>query len=96
MKADREIIVRPIITEKVSSLQESENKFGFIVNKEANKIEIRRAVEERFEVKVKKVATMNMNGKMKTMGRFSGRRANWKKAIVTLQEGFNIDFFEGK
>jgi len=96
VKADREIIVRPIITEKVSSLQESENKFGFIVNKEANKIEIRRAVEERFEVKVKKVATMNMNGKMKTMGRFSGRRANWKKAIVTLQEGFNIDFFEGK
>lgn len=96
MKANREIIVRPIITEKISMLQEMENKVAFVVAKDANKIEIRKAIEERFDVKVKKVATMNMSGKMKRMGRFQGRRASWKKAIVTLQDGFSIDFFEGK
>ena len=96
MKANREIIIRPIITEKISALQESENKVAFVVDRDSNKIEIRKAVEERFDVKVKKVATMNMSGKMKRMGRFQGRRANWKKAMITLQDGFSIDFFEGK
>lgn len=96
MKANREIIIRPIITEKISALQESENKVAFVVDRDSNKIEIRKAIEERFDVKVKKVATMNMSGKMKRMGRYQGRRANWKKAIITLQDGFNIDFFEGK
>ncbi|OVE79017.1 50S ribosomal protein L23 [bacterium I07] len=96
MKANRDIIVRPIVTEKITALQESENKVAFLVDKQANKIEIRKAVEERFSVKVKKVATMNYKGKMKKMGRFEGRRANTKKAVVTLMEGFNIDFFEGK
>ncbi len=95
MKANREIIIRPIITEKISALQEAENKVAFVVDRQSNKIEIRKAVEERFDVKVQKVATMNMIGKMKRMGRFQGRRANWKKAIVTLQDGFSIDFFEG-
>lgn len=95
MKSNREIIIRPIITEKISGLQETENKVAFMVAKDANKIEIRKAVEERFDVKVKKVATLNMLGKIKRQGRFQGRRANWKKAIVTLQEGFTIDFFEG-
>jgi len=92
----REIIIRPLVTEKMSYLQEDENKVGFVVDKAANKIEIRKAVEAKFDVKVKKVATVNMKGKVKRMGRFEGRRAGWKKAIVTLQEGFNIDFFEGK
>ncbi len=96
MKAAREVIVRPYITEKVSMMQETENKVAFVVNKDANKIEIRRAVEQKFDVQVKKVATINLDGKLKRMGRFQGRRANWKKAIVTLREGFKIDFFEGK
>ena len=96
MKANREIIIRPLVTEKISVLQESENKVAFVVDRNANKIEIRKAVEDKFNVKVKKVATVNMNGKLKRMGRFVGKRSNWKKAIVTLHEGFQIDFFEGK
>ena len=92
----REIIIRPLVTEKMSYLQEDENKVAFVVDKMANKIEIRKAVEDKFDVKVKKVATVNMKGKVKRMGRFEGRRSSWKKAIVTLHEGFNIDFFEGK
>ena len=92
----RDIIIRPLVTEKMSYLQEDENKVAFIVDRMANKIEIRKAVEEKFDVKIKKVATVNMKGKVKRMGRFEGRRSGWKKAIVTLREGFNIDFFEGK
>ena len=96
MKQNREIIIRPIVTEKITNMQESENKVAFVVDRSANKIEIRKMVEEQFDVKVKKVATLNMRGKLKRMGRFEGRRAGWKKAIVTLEKGFTIDFFEGK
>ena len=96
MKANRIIIVRPLITEKVSDLQETERKVAFIVNPDANKIEIKLAVEKRFNVKVDKVATANFKGKIKKMGRFEGRRPDFKKAVVTLKEGFKIEFFEGK
>lgn len=96
MKANRNIIVRPLITEKVSELQETERKVAFVVNPDANKIEIKRAVEKRFNVKVEKVATANFMGKVKKMGRFEGRRPGFKKAVVTLREGFKIEFFEGK
>lgn len=96
MKANREIIVRPIVTEKMAVLQEEQNKVSFEVDRSANKIEIRKAIEGRFNVKVKKVATINMKGKLKRMGRFEGRQSQWKKAVVTLREGFKIDFFEGK
>lgn len=96
MKANRKIIVCPLVTEKISNLQEVENKVAFVVDRSANKIEIRKAVEKRFNVKVKKVATINVKGKVKRLGRFEGRRSHWKKAIVTLREGFKIDFFEGK
>jgi large subunit ribosomal protein L23 len=96
VKANREVIIRPLVTEKISVLGETDNKVAFVVHREANKIEIRKAVEDRFNVKVRKVATMNMKGKRKRMGRFEGRRSHWKKAIVTLKEGFKIDFFEGK
>ncbi len=95
MKKDRTILIKPILTEKLSELQEKENKYGFVVDKDANKIEIKRAVEDKFEVKVTKVTTMNMNGKLKRMGRFEGKRADWKKAIVTLEENDKIDFIEG-
>jgi len=95
MKNPRDIIIRPLITEK--SMDDSElNRYTFEVAKNANKIEIKNAVEEIFDVKVEKVATMNMNGKMKRMGRFEGRRKNWKKAIVKLTEDSKaIEFFEG-
>ena len=95
MKNPRDIIIRPIITER--SMDDSAlNKYTFEVAKTANKIEIKEAVEEIFDVKVEKVATMNMNGKLKRMGRFEGRRKNWKKAIVKLTEDSKaIEFFEG-
>lgn len=96
MKQKRNVIIRPLITEKMSVLQEEENKVAFVVDWKANKIEIGKAVEEKFNVKVDKVATMRMEGKLKRMGRYQGKRSHWKKAIVTLTEGFNIDFFEGK
>lgn len=95
MKADRRVIIEPLITEKMSVLQDEENKVAFVVDRTANKIEIQKAVEAKFDVKVKKVATVQMKGKLKRMGRHEGRRSNWKKAIVTLKEGFSIDFFEG-
>ncbi len=96
MKANRNIIIRPLITEKISDLQETERKVAFIVSPDANKIEIKRAVEKRFNVKVEKVGTANFMGKVKKMGRYDGRRPDFKKAVVTLKEGFKIEFFEGK
>ncbi|MEJ2629314.1 MAG: 50S ribosomal protein L23 [bacterium] len=95
MKKNRIKIIEPILTEKLSDLQEKENKYGFVVDKNANKIEIKKAVEDKFEVKVEKVTTMNMKGKLKKLGRFEGKRASWKKAIVTLAENDKIDFIEG-
>ena len=94
MKYDIAVLKRPLITEKVNSLQENNRQYAFVVDKLANKIEIKKAVESRFEVEVLKVNTMNMRGKMKTMGRFRGRKASWKKAVVTLKEGHTIEFFE--
>jgi len=96
VKGERHIIIAPLMTEKMSALQEDQNKVAFVVDRSANKIEIKRAVESRFNVKIDKVSTVNMMGKTKKMGRFEGRRSNWKKAVVTLKEGFKIDFFEGK
>jgi large subunit ribosomal protein L23 len=95
VRSSLEIIRRPLITEKVTRLQEGLNQYAFEVEPNSNKVEIRKAVEERFSVKVKKVRTLNVRGKMKTLGRFSGRRPNWKKAIVTLAKGESIDLFEG-
>jgi len=92
----RTILIKPLVTEKIANLQESQNKVAFVVDSGANKIEIRKAVETKFKVKVKKVATVNLMGKTKRMGKFQGRRPDWKKAVVTLQEGFKIDFVEGK
>lgn len=89
------IIRRPMITERASDLQEKQGKYIFEVLSSANKIDIRRAVEAMFDVDVTKVNTSNMHGKLKRLGRFQGRRSNWKKAVVTLAQGHNIDFFEG-
>jgi len=99
MKKETPILVRPILTEKMLKLQESQAKYAFVVGGEANKIEIKRAIERKFDVTVDSVRTINVKGKSKQMntrrGITRGRRANWKKAIVTLRAGDSIDFFEG-
>ncbi|MBN1464354.1 50S ribosomal protein L23 [candidate division KSB1 bacterium] len=97
MKSQREILVRPILTEKMLKMQETTRKYGFVVNIDANKIEIKDAVEKKFDVSVTGVATMKVKGKAKQSntrrGLTRGKRADWKKAIVTLREGDSIDFF---
>lgn len=88
------IIKRPLVTEKTTSLME-ENKYCFVVDPRANKHQIKQAVEEIFKVKVVAVNTSNVLGKIKRQGRYSGRRPSWKRAIVTLESGNRIEFFEG-
>jgi large subunit ribosomal protein L23 len=90
------VLKKPLVTEKVSALNEK-GKYGFIVDGDANKVEIKKAVEKQYGVNVEKVNTMNVMGKMKTRytkaGVLSGRKVNYKKAIVTLAEGEVIDFY---
>jgi large subunit ribosomal protein L23 len=90
------ILKRPLVTEKVSALNEK-GKYGFIVDVEANKVEIKQAVEKQYGVNVEKVNTIKVMGKLKTRytkaGVLAGRRPNYKKAIVTLAEGEVIDFY---
>ena len=93
MMLPEKIIVRPLLTEKGTSMGEDNNKILFEVAKTANKIEIRQAVEKIYGVKVASVHTQVVRGKIKRMGRNEGKRPNWKKAIVTLAEGSSIDFF---
>ena len=89
----REIIIRPLITEKSTTLM-AEGKYVFEVAKAANKIEIAKAVSEIFKVKVADVNTINVEGKKKRMGRFVGKRSDFKKAVVKLAAGETIEFFE--
>ena len=90
-----EIIKGPLITEKATIQKEQNNQLSFEVDRRANRVEIRHAVERIFNVRVVKVRTMQMKGKVKRMGRSLGKRRDWKKAVVTLAEGHNIEFFEG-
>jgi len=90
-----QVLIKPLITEKGNFLQESQNQIMFAVHPDANKIEIRQAVEQLFDTKVLKVNVTNMRGKVKRIGRWAGKRPNWKKAIVTLAEGETVEFFEG-
>ncbi len=89
------VIRKPIVTEKSSLQKEESNKVTFEVDKRANKIEIKQAVQGLFNVKVLDVSVMNCQGKSKRLGRFVGRKSDWKKAIVTLRQGDKIEFFEG-
>lgn len=91
----QDVIRRPLITEKSTELRDDRNIIAFEVAREANKIEIRRAVEMRFDVKVADVRIANMHGKVRRQGRFIGRRPDWKKAYVRLQGDQTIEFFEG-
>ena len=96
MQSIYHVIKRPIISEKSTALAELGNRYAFEVATEANKQEIRDAVQRLFNVKVREVRTMVMHGKVKRAGRFETKRSNWKKAIVTLGEGQKIDFFQTK
>ena len=89
------LIRRPLITEKATRLKETTNTVCFEVDRAANKIEIRRAVEKLFGVKVVDVRVANRQGKWKRMGRFVGQRKDWKKAYVRLAPDQKIEFFEG-
>ena len=91
----QKLIRRPLITEKATKLKESTNTICFEVDRSANKIEIRRAVEKLFGVKVVDVRVANRQGKWKRMGRFLGQRKDWKKAYVRLAPDQKIEFFEG-
>ena len=94
MNSAYEVIIRPVVSERSFDLM-SNNKYTFEVHKDANKIQIRQAVEQIFKVKVLSVNTINVKGKPKRMGAFVGKTRSWKKAIVALPEGQRIEFFEG-
>src|SRR3954463_1826752 len=94
MRRIYDVIKRPIISEKSTALAEVANRYAFEVATEANKPEIRDAVQRLFNVKVREVRTMVMHGKVKRVGRFETKKPNWKKALVTLAEGQKIDFFQ--
>lgn len=95
MKIIYDVIKKPLFTEKGMDMKERENKLLVQVNSEANKHEIKEAMEEIFKVKVEKVATVNIKGKLKRHGKYLGRRSDKKKAIVTLKQGEKLDFIEG-
>lgn len=89
------VIKKPLFTEKGSTLKEAENKLLIEVSSDANKIEIKKAIEEIFKVKVEKVATIKTHGKWKRHGKSLGKRSDRKKALITLKKGEKLDFIEG-
>ena len=95
MRNLHDVIVRPLVTEKSTAQLERTGSYSFMVAKDANKVEIARAIEHLFNVKVRDVRTMQYRGKERRLGKFVGRRAGWKKAVVKLREGDSIEIFEG-
>ena len=89
------LLKHPHLTEKSVRQKERQNKVTFLVAPDANKVEIKQTVEKMFKVTVLDVHTVSGKGKLKRLGRHSGRRADWKKAIITLKEGDKIEYFEG-
>jgi len=94
MRDPRSIVRRALITEKGTTLRETRNQYHFEVARDANKIEIKQAIEVIFSVKVGSVRTQQLRGKVKRQGRYAGRRSDWKKAIVTLKPDQKIELFE--
>jgi len=88
------VLVQPLLTEKITALREKTNTVGFIVHPNANRVQIKQAVEALLKVKVEKVNVLNIRGKVKRLGRFSGRRSDWKKAFVTLKKGEKLEMYE--
>jgi len=95
MRRIDDVIIRPLLTEKASAATELANTYAFEVGKAATKIEIKEAVQSLFGVRVNKVRTLVVRGKMKRFGRYFGKRANWKKAFVTVAEGDDLNFYTG-
>lgn len=90
-----DIIKMPLLSEKSDRIKEKENKIVLVVDRRANKIEVKKAVEKMFKVKVLDVNMINMRGKVKRLGMREGKRPDWKKAIATLAPGQKVDFIEG-
>ena len=90
----RTVVRRALVTEKGTRLREGQNGFLFEVARDANKVQIKKAVESIFNVKVDSVRTLRVHGKPKRMGRYAGHRPDWKKAVVTLKKGQSIELFE--
>ena len=98
----QKVIIKPLLTEKMAIMQERQNKYAFLVSSKANKIQIKSAIENKFDVTVSKVATMNFNGKLKQMTtrsngktiRTQGKKASFKKAVVTLSVGSSINYLD--
>lgn len=88
------VLLRPLLTEKITGIREKTNTVGFVVHPEANRVQIKQAVETLLKVKVEKVNILTVPGKIKRLGRFSGRRSDWKKAFVTLKKGEKLEIYE--
>ena len=91
----RDIIIRPLLTEKLTEIRESQRKIGLLVRADANKVEIKKATELALNAKVEKVNVINVGGKARRIGRMAGKKPDWKKAIVTLKPGEKLEIFEG-
>jgi len=94
-RGPHDVLLRPLLTEKITAMRESGNKVGFVVRSDANRIQIKRAVESALKVRVDRVNVLNVMGKTKRLGRFAGKKPDWKKAIVTLKEGEKLEMYEG-
>jgi len=95
MKLDlHSILVQPLLTEKITAMREASNTVGFLVHPDANRLQIKQAVEALLKVKVERVNVMNVQGKIKRLGRFSGKRSDWKKAFVKLKQGEKLELYE--
>ena len=88
------VLLRPLLTEKVTGLRETQNTVAFVVDAKANRIQVKRAVEDMLKVKVERVNLMNVMGKFKRLGRFGGKKPDWKKALVTLKKGEKLELYE--
>ena len=91
----QDIIRRPILTEKLTELRETQRKIGLLVRSDANKVEIKKAAEQALKVKIEKVNVLNRIGKLRRIGRLSGKKPDWKKGSVTMKVGEKLEIFEG-
>ncbi|HEY6084365.1 MAG TPA: 50S ribosomal protein L23 [Nitrospira sp.] len=88
------VLIQPLLTEKVTAMRENTNTVGFLVHPDANRVQIKQAVETLLKVKVERVNVLNVQGKIKRLGRFSGKRSDWKKAFVKLKQGEKLELYE--
>ncbi len=89
-----DVLIRPLLTEKITAIREIKNSVAFAVDRRATRVDVRHAVEKVFSVKVASVNVINVRGKKKRQGRYLGKRADWRKALVTLKEGEKIELYE--